>query len=150
MLRLQGLVVTTEEELRQCLSVRKEVFVDEQQVPLDLELDEFDASTSACRHFLIRDGELPIAAARYRMYDERTAKLQRIAVRQPYRGKGIGKMMIDMMEDDICERGIASIMLDAQTHATRFYEKLGYATVSEEPFLDAGIWHVRMTKTITE
>ncbi len=46
MLRLQGLVVTTEEELRQCLSVRKEVFVDEQQVPLDLELDEFDASTS--------------------------------------------------------------------------------------------------------
>lgn len=149
-MKLQGIVVTTEEELRQCLSVRKEVFVDEQQVPSDLEIDELDASPAACRHFLIRDGEVPIAAARYKLYDEQTAKLQRIAVRQPYRGSGIGKWIMAMMEDDIRGRGISAIILDSQTHAVKFYEKLGYVTVSEEPFLDAGIWHVRMKKTISE
>jgi len=145
-MNLQRIVVTSDEQLKQCLDVRMEVFVKEQQVPADLEVDEYDLSWDACRHFLLLDGSKPIAAGRYRMYDENTAKLQRIAVLSSYRGLGLGKQIIDVMEKDIREHGIGAIVLDAQTHAEPFYRKLGYVTVSEEPFLDAGIWHVRMKK----
>ncbi|SDD41247.1 Predicted N-acyltransferase, GNAT family [Paenibacillus sp. UNCCL117] len=148
---IKGIVVSSDEQLKQGLEVRMEVFVKEQQVPEELEIDEFDSSWEACRHFLLLDGSRPVAAARYRKYDESTAKLQRIAVLAEYRGLGLGKRIIEMMEDDIRSRGIASaIILDGQTQAEAFYHKLGYSTVSEEPFLDAGIWHVRMIKTLFE
>jgi len=148
-MNMKEVAVSSDEQLKQCLEVRMEVFVKEQQVPEDLEIDEFDSSWEACRHFLLLDGSKPIAAARYRMYDENTAKLQRIAVLAEYRGMGLGKRIIEMMEADIRSRGEAvSIILDGQTHAEAFYQRLGYRTISEEPFLDAGIWHVRMIKTL--
>jgi len=141
--------VKTEEQLKEALSVRIEVFVEEQNVPRDLEMDEFDISPQACRHFIIRNAQgETIAAARWRMYDEQTAKLQRIAVRQPYRGHGIGRMIIDAMEADIREAKVPAVILDGQTQAEAFYRKLGYETISSEPFLDAGIWHVRMRKRL--
>ncbi|CAG7642970.1 GNAT family N-acetyltransferase [Paenibacillus allorhizosphaerae] len=141
--------VKTDEQLQEGLSVRIAVFVEEQNVPRDLEMDEFDASPQACRHFVVRNdlGET-IAAARWRMYDGLTAKLQRIAVLKSYRGKGIGRIIIDAMEADIREGGVPAVILDAQTQAEAFYRKLGYETISSEPFLDAGIWHVRMRKQL--
>ncbi|MFD0710798.1 GNAT family N-acetyltransferase [Paenibacillus sp. GCM10027626] len=145
---IEPIIARSDEQLQLCLNVRKEVFVKEQQVPVELELDEFDASWDACRHFLLLDSGKPIAAARYRMYDERIAKLQRIAVLAPYRGKGLGKQIIEQMEKDIRQQQIDAIILDAQIQAEAFYRKLGYLTISEEPFLDAGIWHVRMKKNL--
>lgn len=140
--------VHTEEQLKGCFSVRINVFVEEQQVPPDLEMDEFDDSWTACRHFLATDGPKPIGAARWRRYDEQTAKLQRIAVLATYRGRGIGRLLIQAMENDIRAAGVPVVILDAQTQAESFYRKLGYETISSEPFLDAGIWHVRMRKKL--
>ncbi|WP_281886464.1 GNAT family N-acetyltransferase [Paenibacillus sp. YYML68] len=144
----QVIQVTTAEQLQQCLQVRSEVFVKEQGVPSELEVDELDVSPDAARHFLMLDGEVPIAAARYKMYDAHTAKLQRIAVLPSYRGQGLGKRLVQRMEDDIRSRGIGRVMLDSQTHAAPFYTSAGYSIQSEEPFLDAGMWHVRMTKQL--
>ncbi|SCW34489.1 Predicted N-acyltransferase, GNAT family [Paenibacillus tianmuensis] len=140
--------VHTEEQLRDCFAVRVRVFVEEQGVSPEEEIDEYDASPSAARHFLIKNGNEPAAAARWIMYDGKTAKLQRIAVMKPYRGYGLGRQIIQAMEEDVRTQGVPTIILDAQTHAEAFYEKLGYKTISTEPFLDAGIWHVRMRKEL--
>jgi len=147
-MNIQSIAVTSAEQLEQCLNIRLAVFVDEQKVPHDLEVDEWDASWDACRHFLLLVDDQPVAAARYRIYDENTAKLQRIAVLSSHRGYGLGNHIIRFMEEDIRERGIGAIVLDAQVYAEPFYHKLGYVTVSAEQFLDAGIWHVRMKKEV--
>ena len=145
-LNIKEIIVTSDEQLEQCLAVRMEVFVKEQQVPRDLEVDELDASWEACKHFLLLDDSKPVAAGRYRLYDEQTAKLQRIAVLSTYRGHGLGRQLIELMEKEISEHNISAIILDAQLSAETFYRKLGYVTESEETFLDAGILHVRMKK----
>lgn len=140
--------VRTEEELRQAFAVRREVFVDEQQVPVEEEIDEFDRLPGSCRHYLATDGVTPVGAARWREYAPGTAKLQRIAVLKPWRGKGVGSLLVSAMERDAAALGYRMAVLDAQCSAEPFYRKLGYSTESGEPFLDAGIPHVRMSKRL--
>ncbi|WNQ13560.1 GNAT family N-acetyltransferase [Paenibacillus aurantius] len=143
--------VMTGEELKQCFSVRLKVFVEEQKVPADLEIDEFDASLDACHHLLLQgeDGT-PVGTGRWRFYTPDTAKLQRIAVLSEYRGIGAGRRVIAALEAWAREEGAAYSLLDAQCQAEAFYAKLGYETISDEPFDDAGIPHVRMRKSLVE
>jgi predicted GNAT family N-acyltransferase len=141
--------VKTQEQLDKCLAIRFKVFVDEQQVPPEEEVDEYDASPEACRHVLLLDEGRPLATGRWRFYDGNgTAKLQRVAVLRECRGKGLGKELILGMERQAKEAGAASAILDGQCQAEQFYRKLDYETVSSEPFLDAGILHVRMKKRL--
>jgi predicted GNAT family N-acyltransferase len=140
--------VRTEEELKQAFAVRKEVFVEEQHVPLDLEMDEYDISVDACRHFIAETHGKTIGASRWREYEPGTAKLQRIAVLKSSRGSGVGKLLVETMEKDAAAMGYRRSLLDAQCSAEEFYRKLGYVTESAEPFLDAGIPHVRMSKPL--
>lgn len=140
--------VTNEQELELCFQVRKEVFVEEQQVPLDLEMDEYDVFPLVCGHILLTDQEIPIGTARLKSYDGHTAKFQRIAVTKDYRGKGAGKRLLDALEARSIELGYTSAILDAQVQAEPFYVKSGFRTVSLETFLDAGIPHVRMEKNL--
>ncbi|MBW5448121.1 GNAT family N-acetyltransferase [Cohnella sp. CFH 77786] len=142
--------VRTSEELEQAFDVRKTVFVEEQQVPLDLELDEYDATVNACRHYIAESDGKTVGAARFREYEPGTAKLQRIAVLKPWRGSGVGKLLVETMERDAAALGYRKSVLDAQCAAEAFYRKLGYATESAEPFLDAGIPHVRMSKALAD
>lgn len=146
---MKTVIVSNQEELNECFDIRIKVFVEEQNVPADLELDEYDESPAACRHLLLRDGEQGVGTGRWKFYDEQgTAKLQRVAVRKEYRGTGAGKMIILAMEKDAKEHGAKSSILDGQCQAEGFYRKLGYEVISEEPFLDAGILHVRMKKLL--
>ncbi|WP_217557791.1 GNAT family N-acetyltransferase [Paenibacillus sp. GbtcB18] len=140
--------VTTDEQLKECLSVRKEVFVNEQKVPLELEIDELDASHQSGHHFLIREGGKAIAAARWKPYEENRAKLQRIAVVKSSRGTGLGSVLVQAMEAHAKELGYTGAVLDAQCQAEPFYKKIGYETIPGEPFDDAGILHVRMVKSL--
>lgn len=139
--------VTDEQQLRECLDLRIQVFVAEQGVPEEEELDEWDTPT-ACRHLLIRENGCAAATGRVRPYDQETAKLQRIAVREDLRGRGYGRLVISQLEAMAREDGFRRAMLDAQCQAEEFYVKLGYRTVSPETFLDAGIPHVRMVKEL--
>lgn len=140
--------ITEQSELKQALAVRMEVFVQEQGVSPEEEVDEYDASPSACRHFLVTEGGRAVAAARWKTYEPGVAKLQRIAVRRLYRGRSIGRLIVSAMERDAAACGFARVILDAQCSAEPFYAKLGYATISAEPFYDAGILHVRMSKAL--
>lgn len=140
--------VKTEEQLQKCLEIRKEVFVEEQKVPLDLEIDEFDQIGPDVHHVLIEAEGAYAATGRLIYYKDNSAKMQRIAVRKEFRSQGIGKILLIALEELARELGLTKSVLDAQCQAETFYAKLGYETISTEPFDDAGIPHVRMVKAL--
>lgn len=134
-------IVETEEELEQAYHVRMNVFVKEQKVPAEEELDEHDQRAI---HFIgIDDGQV-IAASRLRFVED-SGKLERICIEKDYRGKSYGKRLIEYMEEEIKRHDYNKAKLNAQTYAKSFYQKLGYETISGE-FMDAGIPHVAMVK----
>ncbi|WP_010290765.1 GNAT family N-acetyltransferase [Kurthia massiliensis] len=140
-------VVQTTVDLERAFSIRKTVFVAEQNVPLDEEIDEFDVLDGRCTHLLMsNEDDEAVGTGRVRLVGE-YGKLQRVAVLKPYRSFGIGRMIITALERIAAERGATKTKLDAQVHAIGFYEKLGYV-VSSDVFLDAGIEHVLMVKTL--
>ncbi|MBO1511568.1 GNAT family N-acetyltransferase [Metabacillus bambusae] len=133
--------VTTKDQLEDAYSVRRTVFVDEQQVPEEEEIDQFEDDAT---HIVLYDNEVPVGAARLRVLDG-IGKLERICVLSSSRKNGAGKLLVNKLEEIAIEQGVSKLKLNAQTHAIPFYERLGYETVSDV-FMDAGIPHVTMIK----
>ncbi|EDY83882.1 acetyltransferase, GNAT family [Verrucomicrobiia bacterium DG1235] len=128
--------VDFKERLEAIRAVRFTVFVDEQKVPAEIEMDEWD---ERARHVLaISDG---VAIGTGRLLPD--GHIGRVAVLEAWRGKGVGLALMRKL----IEMGLASempkLVLSAQTHATRFYERLGFE-VTSEVYLEAGIEHVEM------
>ncbi len=137
-------LVTSEEEKQLAFEVRKKVFVEEQGVPLHLELDEFDKTAA---HFTVQDDGKTIAAARVREISPGVGKIERVCVLKEYRGKRLGVLTMEHIEKYAVEYGWEKLKLNAQSYAVPFYEKLGYVVTSPE-FLDAYIPHRAMEKVI--
>lgn len=133
--------------LDQCFIIRNKVFVEEQGVPKELEVDTYDASPE-CHHILVKYDGIPAGTGRYIPYQVQTIKIQRLAVLAPFRGKGIGRRLLLAIEQQARDAGNKYAILDSQCHAESFYLELGYLTISESPFEDAGMMHVRMQKTL--
>ncbi|WP_353057657.1 GNAT family N-acetyltransferase [Paenibacillus pasadenensis] len=144
---LQSVVVTTQEQLEQCLAIRREVFVGEQGVSPEEEWDHYDESPQSCIHLLLLDEGIPVGTGRLKPFEDGSAKLQRIAVLASCRGKGTGSILVRAMEEAAREAGFQGAVLDAQCQAEPFYTKLGYTAMSPEIFLDAGIPHIRMSRS---
>ncbi|MGF9698878.1 MULTISPECIES: GNAT family N-acetyltransferase [Paenibacillus] len=140
--------VTTEEQLQQALGIRHHVFVLEQQVPAEIEIDQYDVISPDVHHVLLSTDGKAVATGRLIYYSKDTAKMQRIAVLESHRSFGYGRVLLLAMEERARELGLAYSVLDAQCQAQKFYEKLGYEVISEEPFYDADILHVRMRKSL--
>lgn len=136
-------VVETPEEKNQAFQIRTTVFVDEQKVSMEEEIDEFE---DVAIHFIGYKNKIPIAASRLRWVDD-YGKLERICILKEFRGKSYGSDLIKRMETEVFKKGYKKAKLNAQTRAVEFYKRLGYIVVSEE-FLDAGIPHVTMTKQL--
>ena len=136
-------IVQTPEEFDRCFGIRTTVFVEEQEVPLELEMDEYDAIAT---HFLLRDGETPLATAR--LVDKHgLAKIGRVAVLKEARGRGLGLLLMQAVIEEAKRRGFTESVLDAQTYAVPFYARLGYIAEGEE-FDDAGIPHFLMRRKL--
>jgi predicted GNAT family N-acyltransferase len=133
--------VSTKEQLEDAYTVRRTVFVHEQQVPEEEEIDQFEDDSI---HVVLYDNKEPVGAGRVRVLDG-IGKLERICVLSTSRQKGAGKLIVDKLEDVATAQGVSKLKLNAQTHAIPFYERLGYETVSDV-FMDAGIPHVTMIK----
>lgn len=133
--------VSTKEQLEDAYTVRRTVFVHEQQVPEEEEIDQFEDEST---HVVLYDNQEPVGAGRVRVLDG-IGKLERICVLSTSRQKGAGKLIVDKLEDVATAQGVSKLKLNAQTHAIPFYERLGYETVSDV-FMDAGIPHVTMIK----
>jgi predicted GNAT family N-acyltransferase len=136
-------VVRNEEELKKAFDVRVKVFVNEQNVPMEEEVDEFEDEAV---HFLLTDGEKAVGAGRLRVVDG-IGKVERICVLSTHRKGGSGKLIMDKIEETAKEKGLKKLKLHGQTQAEGFYQKLGYETVSDV-FMEAGIPHVTMIKEL--
>jgi len=130
----------------QVKAIRFRVFCDEQQVPLSLELDEYDTDART-RYVLVYDGEQPVATGRM-IQTEKGCKLGRIAALREYRGRGCGAAVVGALCEAAGAQGAASVYLEAQLHAIPFYEKCGFTVASDEIIMDAGIAHKMMTKDL--
>lgn len=136
--------IDTEKEREDAFSVRQQVFVQEQGVPVHMELDEHDHSAV---HFVAYDMNIPVGAGRIREPEPGIAKVERVCILPEYRGKRLGNLMMEKMESYAKEAGLHSVKLNAQSYAVPFYEKLQYQVTSPE-FMDAGIPHRAMKKEL--
>lgn len=135
-------IAASEQEREAAFTVRKKVFVEEQGVPLTMEIDEHDTSAS---HFVVYDGPKAIAAGRIRTIASEVGKVERVCVLKEYRGQHLGVLIMNALEEHAKKTGIHKILLNAQSYAIPFYEKLGYGVTSPE-FMDADIPHRAMEK----
>lgn len=140
---MEAKIVKNNKEKDDAFTIRKVVFVDEQNVPLEEEIDQFEEEAT---HVVLYDNNEPVGAGRFRVLDG-YGKVERICVLASHRKKGAGNLIMQKMEDIAKERGITKLKLNAQTQAENFYKKLGYETVSGL-FMDAGIPHVTMIKAL--
>lgn len=134
-------------ELATCLRIRRLVFVEEQSVPPDEELDGRD---DACEHLIAYDGDLAVGTARIRWIEheaEPVAKVERVAVLAQARRLGVGRALMDATEARARAVAVPRVYLHAQEGALAFYRALGYVSHGE-PFEDAGIPHRAMSKRI--
>jgi ElaA protein len=130
-------------EREQCFAIRVTVFVEEQNVPVELELDDRDADAV---HYLGKVYGSPVGTARmvdYLDHGRHVAKIGRVAVLPAYRKQGVGTILMKYLLDDARTRGFNEAMLDSQTYVMAFYEALGFVAEGDE-FLDANIPHYRM------
>lgn len=128
-------------DIQICLTIRHQIFVEGQRVPVDEEVDGLDASSE---HFLLFLNQLPAGTTRVR-YTGDFAKIERVAILEPYQGKGLGHILMKFVIKDIQQHShvVKKAKLGAQTYAIPFYEKLGFVVCSDE-YLDAGIPHKDM------
>jgi len=127
------------------IALRQEVFVQEQGVPMDIEIDRYEAECIHC--LLYTDMNEAAATCRLLPLTDNQLKLQRMAVKKIYRGQHYGRLLIDNAELFAKQQGYTSITLGAQVTALGFYEILGY-TITGEAFTEAGITHYPMSKNL--
>jgi len=137
-------IVHTIEDLQKALCVRSIVFIEGQHCPYSVECDGLDFSAI---HFLGTIGEEPVAAARIRLFKD-YVKIERVAVRKEYRGKGFGKDLFAFILNHIAETGYKKAVLHAQAYLLRFYEDFGFVKQGEL-FLEANIEHYHMEKELS-
>jgi predicted GNAT family N-acyltransferase len=123
--------------------VRFTVFVDEQRVPADLEMDDRDGQ---CDHWLARDSD-GRAIGTVRLDVKKGGKVGRLAVLAEARGRGVGRALMERLHEAARTRGLASVWCHAQISAVPFYRRLGYR-VTSAPFDEAGIEHVTMERDL--
>ena len=129
-------LVKTKEDYQKVLDIRREVFIDEQNVPENIEIEYEDEAF----HVLASDNSQPIATGRWRKTDI-GFKLERFAVLEHLRGKGIGKALVIFILNQLPNDN--TIYLHAQEDVIKFYENLGFVIIGDK-FLEADKVHAKM------
>lgn len=122
-------------------SIRTLVFIEEQQVPEELEWDGLD---DHCRHVLARSAQGEAIGTARLLAD---GHIGRMAVLAPWRGKGVGSAILEKLLTMAQQEGMQEVELAAQIQAIPFYERLGFRAFGEE-FMDAGIPHRNMARQL--
>ena len=132
--------IQNNKDMLSCLDLRRTVFIEEQNVP---ENEEVDGDDPDCDHILLTVSDIPVGAARLKYYND-FIKVQRVCVLKNYRGQGIGSKIINFIIRHVEKNDIrSSVRLGSQIHALEFYKRLGFIEFGEE-YLDAGILHKDM------
>ncbi|MFB8787721.1 MAG: GNAT family N-acetyltransferase [Potamolinea sp.] len=123
-------------------AIRNQVFHEEQGVDPALEFDGLD---NTAEHLLAYLDNQPVGTARIRYLDNQTAKIERLAVLSPARGKGIGKKLMEKALEIIEAKQMQQVVVNAQEYVKGLYQQLAFEQVGES-FEEAGIFHVKMIK----
>lgn len=144
--------VQGEADLAQAMAIREVVFIEEQHVPESIEHDAEDARAF---HVLAFDGGHAVGTGRLvertktpSEHSGRWGQIGRMAVLSSYRGKGVGRAILEALEVEARRRALDGIVLNAQVHAHVFYVNAGYADVGPI-FEEAGMPHVEMRKDLS-
>ncbi len=137
-------IAKNQQDLTEAFNLRNVVFVLEQNVPEDLELDEFDKDAI---HVLAKDGDIVIGTGRM-VIEQNKGRIGRMAVAQDWRRHGIGTALMKKLEEAAKQTNLSELYLHAQLHAKEFYGNLGYSPRGDI-FDEAGIDHIEMFKLLT-
>jgi len=130
-------------ELEAAYSIRFKVFVEEQKVPAEIELDEYD---EAAVHLLALEDGKAVGCGRL-VFFEGYAKIGRVAVLKEKRRRGFAKMICEELINIAREKGVKKIILHSQCSAQGLYLGLGFVPEGEV-FDDAGIDHICMARVL--
>lgn len=126
------------------LFIREEVFMKEQNIPKEIEIDDKDDQAT---HYTGYNKNGPITTLRVIKINDQTAKLQRIATLKEYRQNGYAKALIKYVLADLKKQGFREVLIGAQSYKIPYYEKIGFKVISEE-FMEANIPHKTMSITL--
>ena len=121
-------------------AIRYKVFVEEQNVPEELEIDGLD---NEAKHVLAFVNEVPIGTGRI-LSD---GHIGRVAVLEKHRGLGIGKLIMKELVKCAQDMNLEKVWLSSQWHAHSFYLDLGFVCVGEI-YEEAGIDHIKMFRSL--
>lgn len=136
---VKGVYLNGENDLTDAINIRRKVFIEEQQVAEEIEIDGMDPYAI---HAVAYVENKAVATGRI-IYDGDTYKIGRVAVLKEERGKQYGDFIMRMLIDKAFLHGAQEVILGAQLHAVGFYEKLGFEPYGEV-FSEAGIEHIHM------
>lgn len=139
MLRIE--LLAWDEARAEASRIRRTVFVEEQKVPAEMEMDQIDAH---CLHALALTAER-IAVGTGRLLPD--GHIGRMAVLKAWRGQGVGGAILERLVTAARERGDREVALSAQIHALEFYRRHGFAEQGEV-YEEAGIAHQAMRRQI--
>jgi len=128
-------------------TVRFNVFVLEQGVPPELEIDALDADSAHVLHVIVTSAEREVIGTARMLLEPLLARIGRMAVLKTWRSRGIGQEMLEFLCAEAKRRGYTAVRLNSQTHATPFYYKQGFLSVGAE-FVEAGIPHLEMRRSL--
>ena len=137
-------LVTGDVELKEAFEVRRQVFVREQDISEDL---VFDGHDKEALHMVVKDGERVIGTARVQFLTDNQAKLERMAILERYRRKGIGKEMLLFLDAVWKDKQVQQVIIHAQLEVVPFYKLCGFDELGL-PFQEAGIKHIKMRKQV--
>lgn len=137
--------------------LRRRVFVDEQKVDLSIEIDEYENLEDTVHLIALDETGAAAGAGRLINYachggslpEIKTAKLGRVCVAPEFRGKGLGRLIVEKMIEEARRRGYKKLVLHSQAYIAGLYEKFGFVRRGEF-FKEAGIDHIEMTAEMAE
>ena len=127
--------------------IRFAVFIREQGVPAELELDTLDSNVEQCIHVAASDDGGNIIATGRLILEQPIPRIGRMAVLKKWRGAGVGGAMLETLCTAAAARGFRQVLVHAQTHAAPFYFKRGFLSHGVE-FAEAGIPHLEMRRAL--
>ncbi|RUR86726.1 GNAT family N-acetyltransferase [Chlorogloeopsis fritschii PCC 9212] len=131
-----------QEDFPKIEEIRRIVFQEGQGVDPDLDFDGDDEISEQLIAYL--DNEA-VGTARIRYLNDKTAKIERLAVLPIARGQGIGKKIMEKALLVIASKNIPEVVLHAQEYVKGLHQQLGFQEEGEV-FEEAGIRHVKMKK----
>jgi predicted GNAT family N-acyltransferase len=139
-------VADSSEDFRNIQEIRRKVFQKEQGMEQDLDFDGLDETCEQLIAYL--DGEC-VGTARIRYLDEKTAKIERLAVLPMARGQGIGKKITEKALLVLASKNIPEVVIHAQEYIKGLYQQLGFQEEGEV-FEEADIRHIKMRKKLID